>query len=366
MPTILVFRIGQLGDTLVSMPSIKEIRDQFPEHSLVLITDRKQENSSYVSSWSLLKPTGWFDDVIFYEPNKTLKGKIFNLFKVSAHIRKLNPDRVFLLTPDRSLYQTVRDRIFFRWFCGNSVIHSSPFSRKPQKRADGSLPRVEPEWYRILSLVSNEKGSNNFVLPVPNDEREFAIKMLTQKGLVHGTQLIAIAPGSMMACKRWPISRFAFVGEAILERYTDTHLVVLGGKEDAELGNQLCKKWGSRGHNFAGSLSLYGSAAVLSQCKLFVGNDTGTMHLAAMVGTKCVALFSARDYPGKWEPYGDGHIILRHRTSCEGCMLTNCVEQNMKCMMSISTEDVLSESSKLLNELLSLERLETDSTYPRD
>jgi ADP-heptose:LPS heptosyltransferase len=45
------------------------------------------------------------------------------------------------------------------------------------------------------------------------------------------------------------------------------------------------------------------------------------MHLAAAVNIPCVAIFSGRDAPGAWEPWGQSHRVLRHHVDCEGCML---------------------------------------------
>ena len=123
---------------------------------------------------------------------------------------------------------------------------------------------------------------------------------------------------------------------------------MLGGCEDAVLGDALCRAWGERSHNFAGVFSVYESAALLERCCGYLGNDTGTMHLAAMVGTPCVGLFSARDYPGQWEPYGQGHTVLRHETDCAGCMLEVCHERDNECLQRISVDEVFGAVRQLL------------------
>ncbi len=65
---ILIFRIGQLGDTLVALPAIERIRREFPFHRLVLLTNKDQSLSNHVSSWDVLGPTGWFDQSIYLQP----------------------------------------------------------------------------------------------------------------------------------------------------------------------------------------------------------------------------------------------------------------------------------------------------------
>jgi ADP-heptose:LPS heptosyltransferase len=151
-----------------------------------------------------------------------------------------------------------------------------------------------------------------------------------------------------MPAKRWPIDRFAEVGQKLIEQF-DIWPIVFGGVEDADDAEFLLRAWG-RGHNAAGQLSLRGSAAGLKHCRLYVGNDTGTMHLAASVGTPCIAIFSARDFPGRWYPYGDGHQVLRASIDCEGCGLVECLDRKNECLNRITVPAVLAACESILAE----------------
>ena len=83
------------------------------------------------------------------------------------------------------------------------------------------------------------------------------------------------------------------------------------------------------------------AAVALRGCALYLGNDTGTMHLAASAGAPCVAVFSARDWPGAWYPYGVPQRIFRTAPECEGCYLEVCVDRGNACLIAISVEEVL-------------------------
>ena len=73
--------------------------------------------------------------------------------------------------------------------------------------------------------------------------------------------------------------------------------------------------------------------------------------MAAAAGTKCVGIYSSRNYPGEWDPYGDRHTVLRALVECEGCMLERCVENKMNCIMSISVDQVYNACEKILREV---------------
>ena len=83
------------------------------------------------------------------------------------------------------------------------------------------------------------------------------------------------------------------------------------------------------------------SAAALKKSALFIGHDSGPMHLSAAVRTPCVAIFSARNKPGVWFPYGEKHRVLYHQTECYGCGLEVCNNEDKKCIKSITVEEVL-------------------------
>jgi len=99
----------------------------------------------------------------------------------------------------------------------------------------------------------------------------------------------------------------------------------------------------------AGALNIRESIAALSKCGFYLGNDTGTMHMAVAAGLKCVAIFSAREYPGNWYPYGGGHKILRAEVPCENCILEECLEHNTKCINTIGIEQVFQTCQELIS-----------------
>ncbi len=348
-PVALVFRTGQLGDTLVALPTMELIRRRFPDHRFVLLTDRQLAGSSHVSSWDLLKPTGWFERAILYDPKAQGWGALKGRIALVLRLRGLGVDQFFNLAPGRTETQAARDRWFFGQLAGPRVYHPPALLRSPVPDARQPLPRIEPEWRHTLRSVG-ARGTEGeaFRLPIPDRERATALRVARAAGVDFGAQLLAFGPGSKMPAKRWPAERFAELGARLRRDFPDLGFVVLGGMEDAAAGDALCAGWGGKSHNLAGRLSPFGSAAVLEKCIAYVGNDTGTMHLAATSGIPCVAIFSARDSPGRWDPYGAGHIVLRREVECAGCLLEVCTQYENECLKRIGVEDVYGATQQLL------------------
>lgn len=100
--------------------------------------------------------------------------------------------------------------------------------------------------------------------------------------------------------------------------------------------------------NAAGKLSLLGLAAALDRCSLFIGNDSGPMHIAAAVGTPVVAFFGPSE-PAHYHPYGVDYGIVGVDLRCRPCDHVHCVHSEYLCMTSIKPEDIVSAALELLS-----------------
>lgn len=279
-----------------------------------------------------------FDDVLFYSPARAVSNHLATFISLTKQLRRLAPRRVVALAPSRTHFQQVRDRFFFRCVIGVGDYTAAPAAADSLR--DQPNHAGEPEWRRLLRTVEPDGNTSAFRFQIPMAAKREVAAAVAAESLSAADILLAIGPGSKMPAKRWPRERYQELGARLLADIPHLHLLILGGPEDAGLGSELCVGWGDRGHNLAGRLSVYGAAAMAQRCRGFVGNDTGTMHLAAMAGTPCVALFSARDVPGRWAPFGAGHVILRRQTECSGCMLTVCAKEQNKCLKLIQVDDV--------------------------
>src|SRR6202011_67790 len=124
-------------------------------------------------------------------------------------------------------------------------------------------------------------------------------------------------------------------------------VVLIGGADDRETCEQIASRVNLAVVNVAGELSLQASSSLLRRCDLLICVDSGPQHLAAAVGTPCIALFSQRNQRRRWYPYGSNHIVLEGSVECHTCLLDTCPHDN-RCMKQIGIEDVLAASYKKL------------------
>jgi ADP-heptose:LPS heptosyltransferase len=121
-------------------------------------------------------------------------------------------------------------------------------------------------------------------------------------------RLLGLSLGTKQPINDWGDANWREVLEGLHDR--DLTLVMLGGAGDRARSEAVTAAWPGRAVNLCGRLSPRVSAATLRSIPVFLCHDSGPMHLAAAVGARCVAVFSRRNPPGMWFPFGTRHEIL--------------------------------------------------------
>jgi heptosyltransferase III len=351
---ILVFRIGSLGDTIVAIPAFWRIRQAFPDAHIAFLSNSDLRTTGYVQPSHILPANGLFDEWLTYPSNVGSARFAIESGKLLFKLRKSKFDSlVYLMPRTRTENQIQRDRFFFR-MAGISNIFGMDHLRTDRLEMHAKFPSpvVEREGDFIWDCLSADgfplpDTKRSFDLCLTWDETESAENWLRANLAGQGEQrtIVAAAPGSKWSSKIWPEQNYVETVSRLIRSH-DVTPVIFGGPEDRPAGERLIAKWG-RGANAAGQLDVRQAAAALRSCALYFGNDTGTMHIAAAVGTPCVAIFASIDWDGRWYPAGEGHRTLRTSIECEGCHLQECPFNN-ECLRQISIDQAYSACSDVL------------------
>lgn len=370
---VLIYMTGSLGDTLALLPALWAIRDHWTTAQIALLSDRAPE-PAVVKPEQVLRGAGLVDDFFQY-PSGGGQGRLWQKLQTASALWRLLRDQqpevlVYLARAWPGEMRLRRDKLFFQ-SCGvqtllgfNGLRHShptnaanhldapSPATRpQPLRRAVRPSPPTRP---RIADLHLGQLAADGIPVPDPGtgrmdlafheaDRQQF--QAWREKLQPDGARpWVGFGVGSKRQRKVWPLENFAAVGRGLIQRL-DIWPVVFGGAGEREPALRLVSGWG-RGHIAAGELGVRAAALGLRNCALFVGNDSGTLHLAAVAGTRCVGVFSAREREGLWEPYGTGHTILRPEIPCAKCT-GECPRQE-ECLRTIQPSGVLLECMRKL------------------
>lgn len=164
-----------------------------------------------------------------------------------------------------------------------------------------------------------------------------------------GPLRVAICPGAEYGpAKRWPIGRYREVMERI-SRNHDLTWIVVGTSKEESLGEELARDFPGKAANLCGKTTLAELIGELKRCHLLLTNDTGTMHLADLLGVPVVALFGSTE-PARTGPTGrtdPPHAVLRHKVECSPCYLRNC-PIDFRCMNGLTAERVATAVLEML------------------
>jgi ADP-heptose:LPS heptosyltransferase len=328
----------------MALPALWAIRENFPGARLTLLSETPRD-SRHLGPENVLPEEGLIDEFAQFE-SPAASGNIISTVRCLRQIRSRRFDALFYLVPElRVPLRRRRDLFFFRLAGLKQVFGQAGFRPIDQKTPGQPLPGVMNEAdallarLRLSGLRVPAAGKGCMDLRITSGERTRAKEWMRRaSGAVPARgSWFAVGPGSKMPSKIWPAEYYQAVGRRLLDEFGLTP-VIFGGPEDRATGEALIHSW-KKGYCAAGALSVRESAAAMEDALFYLGNDTGTMHLAAAVGVPCVAVFSAQDWPGRWNPYGAGHQVLRLSVPCEGCKLEIC-NRKLECLSQISPETV--------------------------
>lgn len=336
---ILIYRLGSLGDTVVALPCFHLIRSAFPSAHISILTNRPVQAKAAPLT-SVLGGSGLFDQALDYPIELRRFGEIS---KLRHRLRAGKFDLVIHLSAARGLWNSVRDYFFFRW-CGIPKIIGVPFRREDLQVAQTESGLYEAEAVRLARRLRplgqvNLCDSNSWDLRLTPEEKSEADRLLGETEIV--SPFIAISPGTKLSVKDWTPENWKQLLTQLSNFYPRLSILALGAEDEQETVDSSLVLWKGTAANLCGKTSPRVSAAILEKAALFVGHDSGPMHLAAAVGTPCVALFAAHAARGQWFPRGERNRILVAENLCSACSASPCRQINGKCILSITVAEVL-------------------------
>ena len=319
---ILIRSSNWLGDAVMSVPAVRAIKSGRPDVHVTIAAPDK-----IAPMWKLIPEV----DAIIPLPDGSL-------LPVVRLLRQQMPFDAAILFPNslrvalESWLSGIPRRVGYRGHCRSWLVDQ--IVREPKKP-------VPPEHHSLRFLrIACECGAetektSNVQRPTSNAQLSDSYQLSTTN---HQLLKIGLCPGAEYGpAKRWLPERFAEAAAKITAQ-SSAQWILLGTKNDAAIGEQIAAAIGDHCVNRIGQTTLDQLIDELRQCRLLLTNDTGTMHLAALLGVPAVAVFGSTE-PRLTGPLGNGHTVLRHHVECSPCFLREC-PIDFRCMKAVSADEV--------------------------
>jgi ADP-heptose:LPS heptosyltransferase len=334
---VLVYRLGSLGDTTVAFPALHLVARAFPRARRVMLTNFPVHAKAPAAA-AVLGDSGLVHGYMRYTAGTR---NPLELFALMLRIRRYRPDLLVYLTPPRGKRAVERDAAFFR-LCGIRRIVGLPVGDQGRSLFDPATGLYESEAARMLRLIrplgqADANDLANWDLHLTADERARSAAALEPLG---GRPFLACCPGTKMQAKEWGRDKWRELLGRLSARFPGYGLALIGAREDAEVADYTGAAWKGPRIQLCGQLTPRQSAAVIGRAQLFLGPDSGPMHLAAAQGVPLAIAFAAIDWPGRWFLAGPRNRYVYHHVDCAGCRLQTCIEKKKICIDSITVDEM--------------------------
>jgi heptosyltransferase-2 len=330
---LLIRSTNWVGDAILALPALRAVRSKFSDAHISILA------RPYVAD--IYRGQGVSDELIPYDPTGEHRGWSGRQ-RLISELRARHLDVALLL-------QNAFDAAWLAWRAHipkrigyardarSLLLTKSIAVPKP-----GEIPPHEKFYYlellRRAGWLDNLPQVDHIVLQVSDSATRRAAQFLIDAGARPHARRIAIGAGaSYGSAKCWPPERFAEWANRFLA-HNDADIMLFGTAAEAPVSNAIIAKMNRKPIDLTGETAIAELPALLSQCHLFLGNDSGAMHVAAAVGLPVVAIF------GPTDPFGTAPVtprctIVQQKPYCSPCFLRRCPTDH-RCMKQVTPDMV--------------------------
>ena len=338
---ILIRATNWVGDAIMALPALRAVRKRFPDAHIAVVA------RPYVAD--IYRGQQICDQLVAYDPRGEHAG-VFGGEQLARELRSQKFDVALLL-------QNAFDAAWLAWRAGipERIGYARDGRRLLLTKAvpvpkPGEIPAHEQFYYlelvRRAGWLDKLTHEPYIALKVEPQARRSAADRLLSAGAQPGRLRVAIGAGaSYGSAKCWPPERFAEVANRLVAE-SDAQIILFGTVAEAPVSSAITAAMHSAPIDLTGQTAVADLPALLSQCHLFVGNDSGAMHVASSVGLPVVAIFGPTDPLGT-APVTPRCTIVQEKPYCSPCFLRRCPTDH-RCMTRISPSNVATAAQSWL------------------
>ena len=345
---ILIIRLSAIGDVINVLPALRLLRSHFPNSRITwLVEDRASE---------ILRDHPDVDEVIVYPRKKWQSG----ILRVNRSLNIISESLSFYKRLRRNHYDLVIDfqgnlksavmnlitgsgnRLGFgKGHCKEFNYLSTQYQAYPAAK---KTHRID----KNLSLIKELGIETRFLrpeLPVTKEDEEY-ISEFINKNTHPSLPIIIIHPGTSKfgSFKQWSPQNYTLLADMILQKY-EANIIFTWGSDEINAVKEIVKKMKHKALPACETKSIKQLVALINRATLFIGGDTGPLHIASIMGIPVVGIYGPKD-PAIYGPYDSKAIVIKKDVPCSPCKKRTCGDPI--CMTSILPEDVFRGVEKLL------------------
>ena len=344
---ILVIQLGDIGDVVLTLPSLEVLGRAFPKRPLVMcVREHARE---------LMEDCPWVHHVLSVNKrNRALPDELAHQLQFLRDLRKLRCTlAIELRTGTRGaviarlsgaktrVARYAKDGILWRNRLFTHLVR--PTRENSQYAAQHNL--------NIMAPFGFSEADPRPMISVPRRRHEKARDIFRKAQIPNHIPLVAVHPFSLWKYKEWNTSEMARLLDHIQAEY-HCAVVVTGAPNERERAKDLIETCARQPYNLAGKTTIGELPAVLAACRLFMGVDTAALHMAAAVGVPTVGIFGPSSWT-IWAPRGRDHLVVKKDLPCQPCRGKGCNDtEKSLCLNELSAKETFQLMEKMLKRTL--------------
>jgi len=332
---ILLIRLRPIGDIVMTTPAIKILREEFPDAFISYVVE-----PSYTR---LVENHACIDEVLTLRRDST----VTEFLKFIRKIRKRNYDLLidFHCGPRASLISflsNARLKVGFKVKYRHLVYDI----KVPRKREKGYYHSVESHVNLVKAVGVKKEEIPDLNLPSPSESERQKIDNFFKENNLSPFKKIVLHISAGNEYRDWGVENIAKLVQLFLEN-PEIKIILIGDERDKEVERKISEKVQDNFLSLVGKLNLIELRELISASNLFIGSDSGPMHIAASTSTPIVALFGPT-IPAVFGPWKAKAKIIEKELSCRPCRQKRCIYKDFRCLRTITPEEVYKASLTML------------------
>ncbi len=341
---ILVVRYRFIGDTILTIPFLRNLRAAYPDAQIDMLVAPK--------SGEVIENCPYVDHFIYFDTTRKHKYENVNAEKKSffSYVKKLKEekyDKAYVLK--RSLSSALL--VFFAQIKERIGFDTEKRGFLLTKKVEYDSNKHEAECFLDVLRADGIEVKDSYLENWVSEAASMKVDEIFEMNSIINQKKVIVHATATNEGKLWPLENFAEVVE-YLSNEKEAQVIYVGTDFDKttyeKLEGLLKTELKIKPLNLCGELNIQESLALISKADLLVGNDSGNLHMAASVGTKVIGIYGPMPFD-KWYALGEDNILLKADLNCMPCLLKKPCPRDKECLRAILPEMVIDAINKSLN-----------------
>jgi heptosyltransferase-2 len=330
---ILIIKISAIGDVVLSTPSIRAIREKFPQAKIFCLVGSQ--------SRQILQRCPYLDSLLVYDFKNC---KLQDMLKIGKELRKYSFDIVIdLQNSSKSHLVGFLSAAPHRYGYANKKLD---FLLNHRIKEDPDAIAPIQHQFRTLEMLDIHPKDSRLELWISKEDKEYVDKLFESYWVAAKERLVGINLGASRKwnTKNWPLNKLSKLCNELAKR--NIRVLITGSEDYSDLAEEFLGMISTKPLIAVGKTSLMQLASLIKRCKVFITPDSAPLHIAAAVGTPIVALFGPTS-PVRHMSVVKHAVVIKKQINCSPCYKANCKSRD--CMERITVNEVLEAVEKLID-----------------